>query len=227
MLNVLLIEADNQKSLGGSCSRDVMNMSNYLNKINKNIRQKLVLSISPIKSIDRYVSLDDYKTQFMQFSEKIEKLDYVLIMVSGHGYQKHSLDTKEKDGMDEYISYNGGIIDDNEFRKLIESILPHEPIRIICLVDTCHSGTMFDIDQIKQPCSTTILSLAACQDNQYDSCDISSIGFGGALTVHLLEIDDSLSCLLHESIENIQNKIIRRIENTLRPLGQKPEFYYV
>lgn len=32
MLNVLFIEADNQKNLGGSCIRDIRNVDHYLNK---------------------------------------------------------------------------------------------------------------------------------------------------------------------------------------------------
>lgn len=226
MLNILLIEADNQKNLGGSCARDILNMSTYLDKTGEKIRQKCVLTISQIQSLQT-APLNDYRSQFITFSEQIKKRDYVVIMISGHGYQKRSLDPKEKDGLDEYISYGNGIITDNEFKKLIESILPHEPARIVCLIDTCHSGTMFDLDQIICPHpSTTMISLAACQDNQYGSCDISSIGFGGALTVHLLEIKDSISILLHHSHSSIQNLIINPLISILQPLGQTPEFYY-
>lgn len=227
MLNILLIEADNQKSLGGSCTRDALNISNYLNKIDKKIRQKRVLTISPIISLQTF-PLSDYKTQFMTFSSNVEKGDYVVIMISGHGYQKQSTDTKEKDGLDEYICYNNGIIEDNQFRKLIETILPREPSRIVCLIDTCHSGTMFDIDQIITPHpSTTMISLSACQDNQYDSCDLSTIGFGGSLTVHLLEIKDVMDILLHESYINIQRRVITPLTSILQSLGQKPDFYYI
>jgi hypothetical protein len=228
MLNILLIEADNQQSLGGSCKRDIINMKETLDKTYK-IRQTCVLSFSSFSSSSiSTIPLHDYKTQFIKFSNTIQKGDYVIIMISGHGYQKKSIDKAEKDGLDEYIAYGNGIIADNDFRSLVEMILPHEPSRIVCLADTCHSGTMFDIDQIIIPhVHTTILSLSACQDNQYDSCDISSIGFGGALTVHLLSIQNSIDCLLYDSYVNIQHKLIKPLESILQHLGQKPEFYYV
>lgn len=226
MLNILLIEADNQKSLGGSCSRDLVNMSSYLNNMGEKIRQQLVLSISPIPSLHTK-PLNDYPSHFTAFSQQVKKGDSVMIMVSGHGYQKRSIDVKEKDGLDEYISYGNGIIKDNQFRQLIESILPYEPERIICLADTCHSGTMFDLDQITCPHPHTVLiSLAACQDHQLDSCDLTSIGFGGALTVHLLEIKDAMTILLHQSEQSIQNQIIKPLITIIQPLGQKPDFYY-
>jgi hypothetical protein len=224
MLNILLIEADNQKSLGGSCKNDIIHMKKSIDNKYK-IRQTTILSIEPM---NESIPLSDYKNQFKLFANKVEKGDYILIMVSGHGYQKKSMDLKEKDGLDEYISYGNGIISDNEFRSFIERILPHEPSRIVCLIDTCHSGTMFDIDQITVPhVCTTILSLAACQDYQYDSCDISNIGFGGALTVHLLSIDQSIDYLLHESYITIQKKLIKPLTDILQRLGQKPEFYYI
>lgn len=226
MLNILLIEADNQKSLGGSCARDLINMLTHLNKIGETIRQKRILSISPIQTLQT-TPLREYRSEFMAFSEQVNKGDSVIIMISGHGYQRRSIDSKEKDGFDEYVSYGEGMIEDNQFKQLIETILLHEPTRIVCLIDTCHSGTMFDLDQITYPHPhTSLISLAACQDHQLDSCDLTSIGFGGALTVHLLEIKDALSILLHHPNQLIQNLIIHPLTKILQPLGQKPDFYY-
>lgn len=225
MLNILLIEADNQRNLGGSCSRDLVNMVDYLNKIGKPIRQQRILTISPIPSLVTN-PLNEYPSQFLAFSQQVKKGDYVVVMISGHGYQKRSDNIKETDGMDEYISYGGGIIEDGQLRQFIEQLLPHEPERIICLIDTCHSGTMFDLDQITCPHPhTKLISLAACQDHQLDSCDLSSVGFGGSLTVHLLEIKDALSILLHQTDPSIRNQIIDPLTILLRPLGQKPDFY--
>lgn len=224
MLNLLFIEADDQKSLGGSCSRDLNHMIFYLDTIGETIRQRLILSISPFPSAH---PLKDYQMHFSSFSKQVQKGDVVVLMISGHGYQKHSVDGKEADGLDEYISYSGGgIIEDGQFRQFIEQMLPHEPERIVCLIDTCHSGTMIDLDQIICPHPhTKLISLAACQDQQLDSCDLTTIGFGGALTVHLLEIKDALSILLHQNEQSIRNQIVQPLITILRPLGQKPDFY--
>ena len=227
MLNLLFIEADNQRNLGGSCTRDIKNMKEKIEELGRPIRQVCILAVSPV-SFHQSFPIKDYHNQCTLFYKNVKKGDHVIIMLAGHGYQKQSKDNKEKDRMDEYISFNTGIIEDNYFRELVERLAEKEPVRIICLADTCHSGTMFDLDQIR-PISniSTILSLAACQDHQYDSCDISSIGFGGALTVHLLDIKNSIKILLDETRENIQTKIVSSLQSILSNLGQQPAFYFI
>ena len=110
MLNVLFIEADNQKNLGGSCTRDIKNMDSYINNNNFIRRQTVILSTSDlkIKNKDNYTydSLKNYADNFQRFCDHVNEDDNVLTMISGHGYQKCNDRGDEKDGMDEYISYN-------------------------------------------------------------------------------------------------------------------------
>jgi hypothetical protein len=105
--------------------------------------------------------------------------------------------------MDEYISFGNGVISDNVLYSLLIEKLKDRCNRVVCLTDTCHSGTMFDIDQQKIY-KRNIFSLSACLDNQLDSCDISNVGFGGSLTVHLLDIPNSLKKLLTEDEKSIK-----------------------
>ena len=119
--------------------------------------------------------------------------------------------------LDEYISYGNGIIVDNEMYSLLVSKLSFTK-RTICLADTCHSGTIFD----NTVNNTNVYSISACLDNQLDSCDIgNNTGFGGALTVHLLDEPNAISTLLLGNNDDIKN-LIKKIENIMKPLGQAP-----
>lgn len=224
MLNVLLIEADDQKSLGGSCRRDIKNINEFLKGDgfdHQNRRQSMLLSIDNFQ-LEKFSNdfLRNYQSNFEKFVNNVKEGDNVLIFISGHGYQKYS--KEEKDSMDEYISFGTSIITDNILYSLLVEKLKDKCKRVVCLTDTCHSGTMFDIDNInKQVYKRNVISLSACLDNQLDSCDISNIGFGGSLTVHLLDIPNSLKILL-EADENSIKNIATSLTNKLQFLNQKP-----
>lgn len=228
MINVLLIEADNQKSLGGSCTRDIKNINNYLIVDGYNYtlrRQTMLLSIDNDIKIDKCDTgyLRDYDRHFNSFVNKVKKDDSVFIFISGHGYQKVS--KEEKDNLDEYISFKSGIITDNIlYQSLIEK-LKDTSKRIVCLTDTCHSGTMFDLDE-KSIYKRNIFSLSACLDSQLDSCDISNVGFGGSLTVHLLDIPKALYILLNNDESSIKS-LVAKLTTKLKLLNQLPQFIII
>jgi len=234
-IHVLLIEADNMRSLGGSCLRDVVNIDYYTNEFSKqsNIKrgQTFVLSIDNDAKIQSkfttknivFDKLNNYKTAFTTFTNNVLANDYVIILISGHGYQTTSKTSEETDRLDEYIAYNGGTILDNEINTLLVSKLGKTK-RSVCLGDTCHSGTLFDIGitNITNNGSSNVYSLSACLDNQLDSCDIGyNAGFGGALTVHLLDIENSIKSLLLGSKDEINN-IVSKLSVKLQLLNQKP-----
>ena len=225
-LNVLLIEADHNRSLGGSCMRDVSNIYAGLRKtVPGTWRQCMLLTIDNVKPTIAsrmpgavFGLLKNYKTFFQSFIKNIVKGDSVVVMVTGHGYQQRSTTNDEVDGLDEYISFNDGIITDNDFRSTLVTPLIDRTRRTILLADTCHSGTLFD----NNPKDKCIYSLAACKDNEMDSCDIGEqSGFGGALTVHLLDQSLGLSTLLTGSSAQIQ-ALVDRLRVPLKKLGQTP-----
>ena len=230
VVHVLLIEADNMRSLGGSCLRDVVNIDYYVNEFSKqsNIArgQTVVLSIDNDTKIQSkfttktnitFDKLNNYKTMFEIFTNNIKQNDYAIILVSGHGYQMTSKTGEETDKLDEYIAYTGGIILDNELNTLLVSKLSKTK-RTFCLGDTCHSGTLFDINNTVP----NVYSLSACLDNQLDSCDIGyNAGFGGALTVQLLDITDPIKTLLLGKNDEI-NALVSKLSSKLILLNQKP-----
>jgi hypothetical protein len=230
-LHVLLIEADNQRSLGGSCLRDCLTadkyLTNYLSqpsiKINKGCT--MVLSIDDTQTNRMkfannkniiFDKLSNYKTRFTDFISKVAKNDTVLILISGHGYQQKSKTKEEVDGLDEYIRHDKGIILDNELNELLLKKLTAVR-RVICLADTCHSGTIFDNSNY-----TNIFSISACLDKQYASCDIGVVtGYGGALTVHLFDQSNASNILIAGNISDIRN-LVAKISKIVAPLKQTP-----
>ena len=229
VVHVLLIEADNKRNLGGSCLRDLVNMDYYVNEFSKETNiargQTVVLSIDndpKIQSIFTaknilFDKLNNYKSLFSTFTDNVKLTDTVLILVSAHGYQTVSKTDEETDYLDEYISYNDGIILDNELNSLLASKLSKTK-RTFCLGDTCHSGTLFDINDT----IPNVFSLSACLDDQNAFIDIgNNVGFGGALTVHLLDIPNSIKTLLTGQKDEI-NALVSQLSEKLILLGQKP-----
>ena len=229
VVHVLLIEADNKRNLGGSCLRDLVNMDYYVDEFSKqsNIArgQTVVLSIdneSQIQSIFTaknivFDNLNNYKSVFSTFTNNVNPNDYAFILLSGHGYQTVSKTGEETDKLDEYIAYNGGIILDNELNLLLASKLSKTK-RTFCLGDTCHSGTLFDINDT----IPNVFSLSACLDDQNAFIDIgNNVGFGGALTVQLLDITNPIKTLLLGQKDEI-NALVSQLSAKLTLLGQKP-----
>ena len=230
LVHVLLIESDNMRSLGGSCLRDIVNIDYYVNEFSKQTNitrgQTIVLTIDNDTKIQSkfttknnivFDKLNNYKSIFTTFTNNVKQNDYAIILVSGHGYQTTSKTSEETDKLDEYIAYNGGIILDNELNALLVSKLGKTK-RTFCLGDTCHSGTLFDINNT----IPNVYSLSACLDNQLDSCDIGyNAGFGGALTVQLLDIANSIKTLLLGQKNEI-NALVSKLSSKLILLKQKP-----
>ena len=229
-VHVLLIEADNMRSLGGSCLRDTANIDYYVNEFSKQTcitrGQTVVLSIdNDIKIQSKFTTknnitfdkLNNHKSVFATFTDNVKPNDYAIILVSGHGYQTASKTNEETDKSDEYIAYNGGIILDNELNTLLVSKLS-KTSRTFCLGDTCHSGTLFDINST----IPNVYSLSACLDNQLDTCDIGyNAGYGGALTVQLLDIENAIKTLLLGKKSEI-NALVSKLSSKLILLNQKP-----
>ena len=225
-IHVLLIEADNQNSLGGSCMRDLWNMDRCISEycrssfgqrivLTEDSRENEVKAKARFPQYERY-TLNQYRSIFPRFVQGVKEEDYVIIMISGHGYQKVCTTGEEEDGMDEYISFNTGILVDNDLYTYLVSKLVAK--RTICLADTCHSGTMFDNTEKTK----NVVSIGGCQDNELDSCDIGdTTGFGGALTVHLLDQPNIIQTLLHGSCQDYKN-LVSRLTEIMKPLRQKP-----
>ena len=96
-------------------------------------------------------------------------------------------------------------------------------------VDTCHSGTFSNFcykltdeythKQVtkKEPYFNDAYSISACNDNELDACDIGKVGFGGSLTVHLLDDNN-----FNEFIFGDKIKVKNNLCKILKLLKQEP-----
>jgi hypothetical protein len=211
-IKAILIECDPGNTLGGSCVRDVHNIAKKLIEfgVNRDDIEILLTDLSK-KSLDNITY-----SHSKHLIETLDNLildcgDTLIVLLSGHGFTKRDSSNDEIDGVDEYVNVGIQIVDDMLYKHII---LKHnvDNINILMLSDTCHSGTMFDlpyrcdvmngnkvtkISKWSDNLKLKAISLSACLDSQLSMCDIGNkAGYGGSLTVSLLEYDDVFKQLL-------------------------------
>ena len=259
------IDGDCAKTLGSSVQRDITNVRSAVKKI---------ISDNNVRSSDNNIcyNLDEHiynatstHSCIVDFAASVKQsmiakykqqlmVKLFLLYISGHGYQTKSKNKDESDGLDEYIivSKNERVLDDDLKKLFIDDMITDDKLQlaenIVCIADTCHSGTMLDfetritkvtdyrahIDNVSNNRNRPhILCLSACADNELENCDIgNTVGFGGALTIQLLEPNDvccnckpgsllhdgrlPLECILFHSLECILNTINENISIILK-----------
>ena len=221
----LLYNCDPHKSLGGSCDRDITNVTKFL------------LSLDDYHC-EIYNRLDPNKYSFKDICNDFinnikETHSFVVIYLSGHGYQTRDNNGDELDGLDEYISTKFGRILDDDIHSLLIEKIPSN-VKFIGISDTCHSGSMFDLTYPVNLNSKiyNCLSIGACADNELENCDIGhSIGFGGALTIQLLESKVDGKCLLKYILDNFDRpknviKVKSLLSQKLKVFSQHPVIFH-
>ena len=218
-LKACLVECDPSNTLGGSCLRDVKNMQKFLNPFTQEIQIFYHHERSRLLTYLDSLCLNDGDT--------------FIFYLSGHGFGMKDGLGDETDHQDEYVMMKDGQLKDDLLYERI--VLKHnrESIRLFLMADTCHSGTMFDLPRQFDPYSkrtTNItkrqdnlhvkaISLGACSDDQLSMCDIGNVsGFGGSLTVALLDNDTILQKLIL-TFDHAHSDIIK-IFDRLKLLGQ-------
>jgi hypothetical protein len=124
----------------------------------------------------------------------------ILLVVSSHGYSS---------GAHQYIMCNGDHVTDTQLGNAFYGLM-HTSCRSLCLMDTCHSGTLLDLRYHTAANGVCIVSnpgsvsgahvesvvIAACNDQESSEEGISSAGgWGGGLVAELL--DSFLLCSTH------------------------------
>jgi Caspase domain len=234
--HAILIECDPHTTLGGSCLRDVRNMATHLidrcSFVPNNIHILTTHNNEPIKG-NMYADIQ-YKSSrtdiFKVYNDITARNPMkIIILLSGHGFSVRDNNNDEIDGRDEAINVGRRIIDD----ELYDGIVKECKCDLILLTDTCHSGTMFDLNYCykgdgkwikstkrnsKLNYKSKIISLSACNDNQLSMCDVGDdTGFGGSLTTAILNIPDVLEDLI--KINNVENAY-EKVRKSLRLLNQ-------
>lgn len=227
VVHLFLIECDPSNSLGGSCVRDLYNTAHHVNSA---FIYVFTTSIPPMDKFPKQAEF--YTTNIMEFKKCVNKVrngETMVVLISGHGYQMRDNDGDEIDGMDEYIKTRTGIIKDDMLRRVFITPLLTKPLcRFIGLVDTCHSGTMFDLDYSfngknwikdtkRDDIKVDAISIGACRDNELDNCDVGTIGYGGALTIHLIDNN-----LIRTLINNKGEEVYHKLKKIFKTLNQCP-----
>lgn len=89
------------------------------------------------------------------------------VSITGHGGQTKDNNGDEKDGKDEFIAPNGVMVRDDDLYRGLQILGSN--FFIMGFVDTCHSGTMFDLDSSKfGKLKCTAFSISACSDSEVD-----------------------------------------------------------
>jgi hypothetical protein len=226
----LLVECDPSQTLGGSCLRDVRNMANFLVSFGYDPHKIYVLKTVPMtpSGFPPDVNMRSSKDLLSIIDSLIDqKPDFMVVLLSGHGYSVNDVSGDEMDHHDEAINVGETILDDQLYDRLVKKM----PCRGLLMTDTCHSGTMFDLPYVYNNSawvlntkrtdllSTQIFSLSACNDQQCSMCDVGDkTGFGGSLTTALLNLDQVMTNLL--TFQHVEDTC-RRIQQHLAPLGQQ------
>lgn len=133
------------------CINDSENLKNFIIN-NKYVEEENITMLNDKLDADHLPTKDNILKQFnniVQFcSENKDKLVYVFVSYSGHGYYQIDMNGDETDGQDEVLcpidcDTNGFIVDDDIKRLLIDKLGPN--VKLVFLSDSCHSGTVLDL----------------------------------------------------------------------------------
>jgi hypothetical protein len=136
-----------------------------------------------VETPDRSSSTEPTKVQTLQalahWIETSKSGDFLAFHFSGHGTYVDDLNNDEKDGRDEAICLLDAIVLDDELKNILVDHLP-AGVKLRCLFDCCHSGTIMDLpwtaafngsitqfqDENEDHSIRDILMISGCRDNQ-------------------------------------------------------------
>lgn len=88
----------------------------------------------------------------------------IAFFYSGHGTYLHDEDGDEVDGKDEAFVFNDSYFVDDDFADIINDDFKCK--KLIALTDSCHSGTVWDLETIKPELKEKLTCVSSCLDNQ-------------------------------------------------------------
>jgi len=216
----ILIEADPSNTLGGSCRRDIRNMATALCQRCGFKPENISIGLNkPTVGNDNHRYFNSlYMVQEISFILN-KKPKLLVVFISGHGYSVKDTDGDEIDGKDEAINV-GRLVKDDEIYNLL---VRNQDIDMVLIADTCHSGTMFDLPLVyngkwsnntrrRDKLKCKALALGGCSDSQLSMCDIGEkVGYGGSLTIALLECANALEDVLNFRVDKAYNLMKTRL----------------
>jgi len=201
----ILLECDPGHSLGGSPSRDIAAIHRVLAGITASGAHPVAFAPTDVHILTtnakaaaatgRLLGVHGRSSELLSTLAALgagpEDPRVVVLLLTGHGYQERDRDGDEADGLDEYIRVDGGTITDDALRVALAAF--PERTHFITMADTCHSGTLVE------GAGPAGVHFGACSDTQLSQCDVGDVaGFGGSLTVALVEDSPTLQALICE-----------------------------
>jgi hypothetical protein len=175
-------------------------------------------------------TLQEFKDLATRFTTEVNKRGRGFLSLSSHGYSGlKCTDGSDRDGRDEYIRVFGQVVRDGELRKWFL-----EPLRqgtcVFILVDTCHSGTMFDLPWVvggdyklemenQLPLQADIWCFSACDDRQSAMDDIGERGYSGGLVAAVSDwvLENTISGV---TIQDMVGNMHPSLRTRMSALGQ-------
>jgi hypothetical protein len=197
---------------GDSSYRDARNMSTIC-------KQKWGAHITVITDKPDRVTADTILpatsicSDIKKFVTALPKNANLLFVISGHGYSTvlSHRSHLELNGRSEYIKSSTGSVYDYQLYDALYSDMDAS-VHSMCLIDTCHSGTMLDLENVsfdggivfqrsRVPSRSrpNSICISACSDNEMAGEDISEFGgWGGKLICTFLDYLENMH-LIHIS----------------------------
>lgn len=221
------------------CINDVQNIQKYLEKH---------YSIDKIKVMTDhckgrlYPNKRNIIRQLKWLAKDAKAGDNLYFHYSGHGGQTYDYDGSEEDGKDECIyPIDCKIITDDHLNNYLVDPLP-AGVKLVCVIDACHSGTMLDLKYHYQPgqkqklintmlgkchnkdykdSKATVITISGCEDKSVSSDVYINRQSQGAMTYSLLICLKSDPKINYEDLINQMNLLLKR-----KRYSQKPQMCY-
>lgn len=88
----------------------------------------------------------------------------IVYYYSGHGTSVADVHGDEADGRDEAFCFSDGIMLDDEFCNIVNANMQCK--QLICITDACYSGTIYDVERIKDDLRKRMVCISSCSDHQ-------------------------------------------------------------
>lgn len=147
---------------------------------------KLINSIFTKHGYKCFNIVDSSKEEFKKLYSKamLTELKDFVVYYSGHGTSVYDSEHSEDDGQDECLVFKDGLVADDYLSSKFETSKCKE---IFFIFDCCHSGTLADIEHLKEHnISLKVSSISGCADSE---CSLQ-LRNNGIFTYHINEYQD-------------------------------------
>jgi len=179
------------------CINDVNKFNNFLiNKVKYESKNIKILTDKTVMKPTKKNILLELNNILIDINEN--KIKEVILLYSGHGTQIYDKNKEEKDNLDEMIiTCDLNTIKDDEFNSFFLNKITNDSVKIICIFDCCHSGTILDLNYCytngkkrinkNKNIRGNICCISGCLDNEKSVETYINNKISGVMTNYLLK----------------------------------------